>query len=100
MNLSARQYAGDNIFAQSMADMALRKNRMLASTGFSNLNSSMQMTRLPQLSRSFSSSKSAKLKLTTIEGTLSAISQQLQELRLETRVLRWVCRNRAGIATS
>ena len=88
MNLSARQYGGESIFNHSMADMALRKNRMLVSTGLSNLNSSMQMTRLPQLSRSFSSSKSAKLKLTTMDGTLSAITQQLQELRLETRVRR------------
>lgn len=53
--------------------MSLRKNRMLASTGFSNGNKSMYTTKLPQLSRSFSSSKSTKLKLTTIEGTLSSI---------------------------
>jgi hypothetical protein len=86
LNLSARQYNSDGIFTQSMADMTLRKNRMLASTGFANLNNSMHTTRLPQLSRSFSSSKSTKLKLTTIEATLSSISQQLQELRLETRV--------------
>jgi hypothetical protein len=100
MNLSARQHGGESIFNQSMADMAQRKNRMLASTGFSKLNSSMQMTRLPQLSRSFSSSQSAKLKLTTIEGTLRAISQQLHELRLETRVSERLSRNLAGIATS
>jgi hypothetical protein len=76
-----------------------RKNRLLASTGFSNLNNSMQTTRLPQLSRSFSSSKSTKLKLTTIEATLSAMSQQLQELRLDTRVNLPLCSNPEDIAT-
>lgn len=82
LNLTARNFASDS-YAQSAADLTSRKYRVLASTGFSNLNSSMHMTsRLPQLSRSFSSTKSAKLKLTTIEGTLSTISQQLHELKL------------------
>lgn len=73
---------------QSSTDIYPRKNRLLASTGFSQLNSSMHMPRLPQLSRSFSSSKSAKLKLTTIEASLSSIQQQLHELKMDTRVPR------------
>lgn len=83
LNLTSRQYRNDELLSQSMADMNPRKNRLLASTGFSNLNNTGNGgTRLPQLSRSFSSSKSTKLKLTTIEGTLSSITQQLHELRL------------------
>ena len=77
LNLSSRNAAYDS-YAQSATELYPRKNRFLASTGFSNLNSSMHTPRLPQLSRSFSSSKSTKLKLTTIEATLSSISQQLQ----------------------
>ena len=65
MNLTARSQAYEQPF-HSASDLYPRKNRFLASTGFSNLNSSMHASRLPQLSRSFSSSKSAKLKLTTI----------------------------------
>ena len=100
MQLSARQYGGENIFAQSMAEMSYRKSRMLASTGASNLNHSMHSARLPQLSRSFSSSKSAKLKLATLEGALSALDQQLHELRLETRVTLPPFRSRGGTAIS
>jgi hypothetical protein len=80
INYDKRQYANEpeSIFTHSMAELYPRKNRFLASTGFSQLNNSMiTTTRLPQLSRSFSSSKSTKLKLTTIEATLSSISQQL-----------------------
>jgi hypothetical protein len=80
MNYTARQYGNEpeSIFTHSMAELNSRKNRFLASTGFSQLNNSMMATtRLPQLSRSFSSSKSTKLKLTTLEATLSSISQQL-----------------------
>jgi hypothetical protein len=84
LNLTARSQAYDSF--QSTTDLHPRKNRFLASTGLSNFNSSIHMPRLPQLSRSFSSSKSAKLKLTTIEATLSSISQQLHELKMETRV--------------
>ena len=76
LNTTARNFAY-NSYAQSASELQPRKNRFLASTGFSNLNSSMQMTKLPQLSRSFSSSKSTKLKLTTIEAGLSSISQQV-----------------------
>lgn len=47
----------------------------------------MIANRLPQLSRSSSSSKSTKLKLTTIEATLSALSQQIHEMKLDTRVI-------------
>ena len=83
MNLTSRNFAYDN-FAQSASELYPRKNRLMGSTGFTNMNSSMNMnnTRLPQLSRSYSGSKSAKLKLTTIEGTLSSMAQQLQELKL------------------
>jgi len=58
----------------------------MASTAFTNLGSTSN--RLPQLNRSFSGStgKSTKLKLTTIDATLSTISQELHDLRLETRV--------------
>lgn len=77
LNTTARNFSYNNSYTQSAVELPPRKNRFLASTGFSNLNSSMQGTRLPQLSRSFSSSKSAKLKLTTIEATLSSMSQQL-----------------------
>ncbi len=84
LNTTARNFSYNNNqqYAQSAVELQPRKNRFLASTGFTNLNSSMQNPRLPQLNRSFSSSKSAKLKLTTIEATLSAISQQLHELKL------------------
>jgi hypothetical protein len=63
-----------------------RKNKFMASTAFTNLGSTSN--RLPQLNRSFSGStgKSTKLKLTTIDATLSTISQELHDLRLETRV--------------
>jgi hypothetical protein len=77
LNTTTRNFSYSNNYAQSASELQPRKNKFLASTGFSNLNSSMQVGRLPQLSRSFSSSKSAKLKLTTIEATLSAMSQQL-----------------------
>jgi hypothetical protein len=65
--MTARNFAYDN-FAQSATDLYPRKNRLMGSTGLTNMNSSMHMTntRLPQLSRSYSGSKSAKLKLTTI----------------------------------
>lgn len=66
LNTTARDFSYNNHYAQSATELLPRKNRFLASTGFSNLNSSMQVGRLPQLSRSFSGSKSAKLKLTTI----------------------------------
>lgn len=87
LNMTARNFNPES-YAQSTGDLTSRKYRIMASTGFSNLNSSMRLTgRLPQLSRSFSSTKSAKLKLTTIEGTLSAMSQQLNELKSSTRVI-------------
>lgn len=88
LNVTNRNGAYESAF-HSASELYPRKNRFLASTGFSNLNSSMQTPRLPQLSRSFSSSKSAKLKLTTIEASLSVIGQQLHELRHDTRVLHW-----------
>ena len=81
LNTTARQSFDNSFHFQSATDMYPRKNRLLASTGFSQLNSSMHTPRLPQLSRSQSFSKSAKLKLTTIEATLSTISQQLHELK-------------------
>lgn len=69
---------------QSYNDLnTTRKNRLLSST---NWNQGINQVRLPQLSRSSSSSKSTKLKLTTIEATLSAIQQDIHNLKLETRV--------------
>jgi len=47
-------------FTQSLADTYTRPNKLLATTGFSG------KAKLPQLSRSFSSGKSTKLKLTTM----------------------------------
>ena len=93
LNMTARSSYDNPLHFQSATDIYPRKNRLLASTGFSQLNSSMHNPRLPQLSRSFSSSKSAKLKLTTIEATLSSISQQLHELKMDTRVKHKVFRN-------
>lgn len=61
MSFYNRQYQ-DAPINQSLNDLTTRKNRFLSSTGFSN----NPNTRLPQLSRSSSSSKSTKLKLTTI----------------------------------
>lgn len=83
MNMTARNFAYDN-FAQSATELYPRKHRLMGSTGLTNLNSSVHVggSRLPQLSRSCSGSKSAKLKLTTIEATLSTMSQQLHELKL------------------
>ena len=79
LNLSSRNPGLDS-YAQSATNLYPRKNRFLASTGFNNPHSSMH-AKLPQLSRSFSvssSSKSTKLKLTTIEATLSSMDQSLQ----------------------
>lgn len=71
LNYSSRQYNQPDV-TQSAFDINPRKNRFLSSTGFTNLNNT---NRLPQLSRSTSSTKSTKLKLTTIEATLSTIGQ-------------------------
>lgn len=84
MSYAGRQYAEPQ--AQSAIDLNPRKNRFLSSTGFSNPNPISNTMRLPQLNRSTSSSKSTKLKLTTIEGTLSSIEQDLHNLKQETRV--------------
>lgn len=60
---SSRGYDQPDL-SQSALDISARKNRFLATTGFSNQN--FNATKLPQLSRSMSGSKSTKLKLTTI----------------------------------
>lgn len=93
---------GETLFYRSMADMHARKSKILATTGFSNLNHSTNGGRLPELtrSRSFSSTKSAKLKLTTLDATLSSIQQQLHELQLDTRVLSELHSNPVASATS
>lgn len=65
MSYSGRQY-GEMQQAQSDMDLNPRKNRFLSTTGFSNPLQNINSMRLPQLSRSSSSSKSTKLKLTTI----------------------------------
>jgi hypothetical protein len=83
---------------QSLIDFnSARKNRLLSST---NWNQGLNQVRLPQLSRSSSSSKSTKLKLTTIEATLSAIQQDIHNLKLETRVAMVSFRNRGDSAIS
>ncbi len=56
----------------------------MGSTGFSGLtNINLTSTRLPQLSRSFSSSnsKSAKLQLSNIDQALQKLSLQILDLR-------------------
>jgi hypothetical protein len=79
MSYYNRQY-NDAPLGQSLNDLNSRKNRFLSTTGFSNpLN--INTVRLPQMARSSSSSKSAKLKLTTIEATLSSIEQELHNLK-------------------
>jgi hypothetical protein len=70
---------------QSALDLNARKTRVLSSTtGFNP--KEVNPGRLPQLTRSFSTSKSTKLKLTTIEATLAAMDQDLHQLKSETRV--------------
>jgi len=98
MSYTGRQYP-DTQQAQSAIDLNPRKNRFLSTTGFSNPNQNLNSMRLPQLSRSSSSSKSTKLKLTTMEGTLSAIEQDLHNLKQETRVTHTSCRNQDDIPT-
>jgi hypothetical protein len=63
LKYSARGYDQPDL-SQSAMDISARKNRFLATTGFSNQN--LNSNKLPQLSRSVSGSKSTKLKLTTI----------------------------------
>ena len=92
MSYNGRQYA-DMQQAQSAIDLNPRKNRFLSTTGFSNPAQNINSMRLPQLSRSSSSSKSTKLKLTTLEGSLSAIEQDIHNLKQETRVIAISCRN-------
>ena len=96
LNMTARSSYDNPLHFQSATDIYTRKNRLLATTGFSQLNSSMHNPRLPQLSRSFSSSKSTKLKLTTIDATLSSISQQIHELKMDTRVQNEIFSNQEG----
>ena len=96
MSYTGRQYQ-DSQQVQSAIDLNPRKNRLLSSTGFSNLNQNLNSMRLPQLSRSSSSSKSTKLKLTTLEGTLSAIEQDIHNVKQETRVIHPSYRNRDAI---
>lgn len=73
MSFYNRQYVDANL-GQSLQDLTSRKNRFLSSTGFDN-SINQNAIRLPQLNRSSSSTKSTKLKLTTIEATLSSIEQ-------------------------
>jgi cell division septum initiation protein DivIVA len=97
MSYSGRQYQQQ---AQSAIDLNPRKNRFLSSTGFSNPINPNNTMRLPQLARSSSSSKSTKLKLTTIEATLSAIEQDTHNLKQETRVSYQRYRNQGDTRTS
>jgi hypothetical protein len=98
MSYTGRQYA-DMQQAQSAIDLNPRKNRFLSTTGFSNPAQMVNSMRLPQLSRSSSSSKSTKLKLTTLEGSLSAIEQDLHNLKQETRVIPISYRNQDDTPT-
>ena len=100
LNLTARSSYDQPPRFSSVTELNPRKNRLLASTGFSQLNSSMQMPRLPQLSRSFSGSKSAKLKMTTIEASLSSLQQQIHEVKMDTRVKPLQFRSPVAFATS
>ena len=94
----------DGVFYRSMTDMSgARRSKMLNSTGLSNLHQGSMTSRLPELnrSRSFSSSsKSTKLKLTTLDATLSSLAQQLHELKMDTRVSNQPFSNRGGSVTS
>ena len=82
-NYSHRQ--SNEPISQSYNNLNPRKNRFI-STALNPLN---QSSYLPQLSRS--SSKSTKLKLTTIEATLSSLEQELQTLKADTRVKPILC---------
>lgn len=71
---------------QSALDLNTRKTRVLSSTTGFNIKE-VNPRGLPQISRSSSSfSKSSKLKLTTIEATLTSMDQDLHQLKSETRV--------------
>jgi hypothetical protein len=66
-------------YPNSSFNLSYRNNKILGSTGLSHMNNSMT-TRLPQLSRSFSSSssKSAKIKLSNIDESLIDINHKIQ----------------------
>jgi hypothetical protein len=86
---------------QSASDFNIRKNRALSQTTGqeSQLYNSTKLPQLPQLGRSSSFSKSAKLKLTTIDAKLTTMAQSAQDLKMETRVLFDSHRNPEDIAT-
>ena len=80
------KYSGTPIGAQSAIDFHTRKNKALSFGSAAGSQALFNSQKLPQLSRSSSLSKSAKLKLTTIEASLSSMSQEMHDLKMDTRV--------------
>ena len=79
MNLSDRLQVHETRYTQSYGEFANR-TKMLNSTFGSNT------VRLPQLSRSFSSSKNNMKKMGDLDSNLATIANRIRELQLETRV--------------
>ena len=92
------KYSGGNLGTQSAMDFHPR-NKALSFGSALGSQPHFNSQKLPQLGRSMSLSKSAKLKLTTIEAGLSTMSQELHDLKMDTRVLLPLLRNLVGIVT-
>ena len=71
----SNKFSGTPLGAQSAIDFNPRKNKAFSYGYAQNSQPQFNTQKLPQLGRSSSLSKSTKLKLTTIEATLSSISQ-------------------------
>lgn len=79
--------SGGPIGTQSALDFYSRKNRVVSYGSTQGSIPKFNTKILPEINRSSStSSKSTKLRLITIEGTLSAMDQDLHQLKGETRV--------------
>ena len=80
--------SGPPLTTQSALDFNSRKTKALSFNSGQTSNSQFNTQKLPQIGRSISlSSKSAKLKLTTIEANVSTMTQEVHDLRMDTRVL-------------
>ena len=90
LGYTTTKFNGTSIGAQSAIDFNSRKNKALSFGTPLASQPHFLSQKLPQLGRSSSLSssvsKSTKLKLTTIEATLSSMSQELHNLKVDTRV--------------
>ena len=93
MKFLERNHIQDTRFSQSF-NFLPNKAKILNTT-----RASLQKTqpKLPQLNRSYSSTKNTTQKVSNLDETVQDLCKKVTDLRLQTRVCFSICRNQEGM---